>query len=52
MVDAAAALDLELTDEEVTALEEPYVLRQATGSDPGNLRALSTRSAAIPISHD
>jgi 1-deoxyxylulose-5-phosphate synthase len=28
--DAVAALDLELTDEEVTALEEPYVLRQAT----------------------
>jgi aryl-alcohol dehydrogenase-like predicted oxidoreductase len=26
----AAALDLELTDDEVTALEEPYVLRQAT----------------------
>jgi hypothetical protein len=30
LVDAAAALDLELTDDEVTALEEPYVLRQAT----------------------
>ena len=28
--DAAAALDLELTSDEVTALEEPYVLRQAT----------------------
>jgi len=28
--DAAAALDLELTDEEIAALEEPYVLRQAT----------------------
>jgi hypothetical protein len=26
----AAALDLELTHDEVTALEEPYVLRQAT----------------------
>jgi aryl-alcohol dehydrogenase-like predicted oxidoreductase len=26
----AAAVDLELTDDEVTALEEPYVLRQAT----------------------
>ena len=30
LVDAAAALDLELTVDEVTALEEPYVLRQAT----------------------
>src|SRR5207342_903819 len=30
LTDAAAALDLELTDDEVTALEEPYVLRQAT----------------------
>jgi aryl-alcohol dehydrogenase-like predicted oxidoreductase len=29
LVDAAAALDLELTDDEVTELEEPYVLRQA-----------------------
>ena len=30
LTDAVAALDLDLTDEEVTALEEPYVLRQAT----------------------
>jgi 1-deoxyxylulose-5-phosphate synthase len=30
LTDAAAALDLALTDDEVTALEEPYVLRQAT----------------------
>jgi 1-deoxyxylulose-5-phosphate synthase len=30
LVDATAALDLELTDDEVTALEEPYVLRRAT----------------------
>jgi aryl-alcohol dehydrogenase-like predicted oxidoreductase len=30
LTDAAAALDLELTDEEIAALEEPYVLRQAT----------------------
>jgi aryl-alcohol dehydrogenase-like predicted oxidoreductase len=30
LVDAAASLDLELTGDEVTALEEPYVLRQAT----------------------
>jgi len=30
LVDAAATLDLELTDDEVTALEEPYVLHQAT----------------------
>jgi aryl-alcohol dehydrogenase-like predicted oxidoreductase len=30
LADAVAALDLHLTDEEVTALEEPYVLRQAT----------------------
>ena len=30
LVDAAAALDLELTDDDVAALEEPYVLRQAT----------------------
>ena len=30
LVDAAAALDLELTDDEVAALEEPYVLRQTT----------------------
>jgi aryl-alcohol dehydrogenase-like predicted oxidoreductase len=30
LVDAAAALDLELTSDEVTALGEPYVLRQAT----------------------
>jgi aryl-alcohol dehydrogenase-like predicted oxidoreductase len=28
--EAAAALDVHLTDEEITALEEPYVLRQAT----------------------
>jgi aryl-alcohol dehydrogenase-like predicted oxidoreductase len=30
LTDAAAAIDLTLTDDEVTALEEPYVLRQAT----------------------
>ena len=30
LTDAAAALDLELTDDEVNALEEPYVLGQAT----------------------
>jgi aryl-alcohol dehydrogenase-like predicted oxidoreductase len=30
LVDAVAALDLELTSDEVTALEKPYVLRQAT----------------------
>jgi hypothetical protein len=29
-MDAAAALDLTLTEEEVVALEQPYVLRQAT----------------------
>jgi 1-deoxyxylulose-5-phosphate synthase len=28
--DAVAALDLQLTDDEIAALEEPYVLRQAT----------------------
>jgi hypothetical protein len=28
--DAVASLDLQLTDDEVIALEEPYVLRQAT----------------------
>ena len=27
--DAAAALDLKLTNDEITILEEPYVLRQA-----------------------
>jgi aryl-alcohol dehydrogenase-like predicted oxidoreductase len=30
LADAAAALDLELTDDEVAALEEPYVLRAPT----------------------
>jgi aryl-alcohol dehydrogenase-like predicted oxidoreductase len=30
LADAAAALDLKLTDEEVAALEEPYVARQPT----------------------
>ena len=30
LADAVAALDLELTDDEITALEEPYVLRQPT----------------------
>jgi aryl-alcohol dehydrogenase-like predicted oxidoreductase len=30
LTDAVSALDLHLTNEEVTALEEPYVLRQAT----------------------
>jgi 1-deoxyxylulose-5-phosphate synthase len=30
VTDAVAALDLQLTHEEVTTLEEPYVLRQAT----------------------
>jgi aryl-alcohol dehydrogenase-like predicted oxidoreductase len=30
LTDAAAALDLTLTHDEITALEEPYVLRQAT----------------------
>jgi aryl-alcohol dehydrogenase-like predicted oxidoreductase len=28
--DAVAALDLQLTDDQIAALEEPYVLRQAT----------------------
>ena len=30
LADAVAALDLELTDDEVTALEAPYVPRRAT----------------------
>jgi 1-deoxyxylulose-5-phosphate synthase len=30
LTDAVAALDLQLTDDEVTALKEPYVLRQGT----------------------
>ena len=30
LVDAAAAVDLTLTDDEITALEEPYMLRQPT----------------------
>jgi len=30
LVDAVAALDLVLTDDEITALEQPYVPRQAT----------------------
>jgi 1-deoxyxylulose-5-phosphate synthase len=31
LTDAVAAFDLELTDDEVSALEEPYTLRQPTG---------------------
>jgi aryl-alcohol dehydrogenase-like predicted oxidoreductase len=30
LVDAVAALDLALTDDEIAALEEPYAPRQAT----------------------
>jgi aryl-alcohol dehydrogenase-like predicted oxidoreductase len=30
LTDAVAALDLTLTDDEITALEEPYALRQPT----------------------
>jgi aryl-alcohol dehydrogenase-like predicted oxidoreductase len=30
LADAVAALDLELTDDEITALEDPYVLREPT----------------------
>jgi aryl-alcohol dehydrogenase-like predicted oxidoreductase len=30
LTDAAAALDLTLTDDEVTTLEQPYVLRHPT----------------------
>jgi aryl-alcohol dehydrogenase-like predicted oxidoreductase len=31
LTDAAAALDVTLTDEEIAALEEPYTPRQPTG---------------------
>ena len=40
LTDAAAALDLTLTDDEITALEQPYVLRESRlGSDPRPARA-------------
>jgi 1-deoxyxylulose-5-phosphate synthase len=31
LADAAAALDVTLTDDEISALEEPYTPRQPTG---------------------
>ena len=53
LVDAAAALDLELTDDEVTALESRPCCARRPGSDPSpGAGTLPARSAAIPISHD
>jgi hypothetical protein len=51
LTDAVAALDLQLTDDEVTRSRSPTYCGRGPGSDRGPAGGLPGRSAAIPISH-